>query len=70
MQSAMNMAVNEASRQIWIGNAQGSISSPSFVKTYVCPAVGFMVDCSLITMRAQPVSSDRHVRFLLLYEVE
>jgi Flp pilus assembly protein TadG len=55
MQSAMNMAVNEASRQIWVGNAQGNMSSLSFVTNYVCPAVGFLVDCSLLTMRVQPV---------------
>jgi Flp pilus assembly protein TadG len=55
MQSALNYAVNEASRQIWIGNAQGSMSSTSFVTSYVCPAVNFMIDCSLLTMRVQPV---------------
>jgi len=55
MQSAMNYAVSEGSRQIWIGKAQGSMSSTNFVTNYVCPAIGFMVDCSLITMRVQPI---------------
>ena len=55
IQSAMNFAVSEGSRQIWLGNAQGSMSSTNFVTNYVCPNVGFMVDCSLITMRVQPI---------------
>jgi Flp pilus assembly protein TadG len=55
MQSAMNFAVSEGARQIWLGKAQGSMSSANFVNGFVCPAVGFMVDCSLLTMRVQPV---------------
>jgi Flp pilus assembly protein TadG len=55
MQSAMNYAVSEGSRQIWLGNAQGSMSSANFVTNFVCPTIGFMVDCSLITMRVQPI---------------
>jgi len=55
MQSAMNFAVSEGSRQIWIGNAQGPMSSTNFVTNFVCPSVGFMIDCTLITMRVSPV---------------
>jgi Flp pilus assembly protein TadG len=55
MQSAMNYAVSEGSREIWLGHAQGSMSSLNFVTTYVCPKVNFMVDCSLLTMRVQPI---------------
>jgi Flp pilus assembly protein TadG len=55
VQSALNLAVNEASREIWIGKAQGTMTSASFVTNFVCPSVSFMLDCSLITMRVQPI---------------
>jgi Flp pilus assembly protein TadG len=55
VQSAMNYAVSEAARDIWIGNAQGNMTSPAFVTNFVCPKVGFMLDCSLITMRVTPI---------------
>jgi hypothetical protein len=72
IQAALNFAVSEATRQIWTGTAQGSLSSTSFVNSYVCPTLGGMVDCSLITMRVRPVrpfSSTDFWGFMNLYSL-
>jgi hypothetical protein len=56
VQAAMNLAVTISMRAIWTGQAQGPIASTPFVNSYICPQMGGMIDCNLITVRAQKIS--------------
>lgn len=57
VQAAMNMAVTTGMRAIWTGTAQGPIASTDFVTNYICPKMGGMIDCSLISIRGTKLAS-------------
>ncbi len=56
VQSAMNLAAAQSMRLIWTGQVQGPISSTSFVTNNLCPIMSGLIDCNLVTVRAQKIA--------------
>ena len=56
VQSAMNLAVGQAARNVWVGNVQGPMVSTSFVTAAVCPTISSLLNCGSIIANVHPIS--------------
>jgi Flp pilus assembly protein TadG len=56
VQSAMNLAVSQAARNVWIGAVQGPMTSASFVTQAVCPTLGSLLSCTGVIANVHPIS--------------
>lgn len=55
MQSILNYSTAVAARMIWTGKVQANEPSASFINTSLCPVIGSLLDCNLLTVRTTPI---------------
>jgi Flp pilus assembly protein TadG len=62
VQSELDNAVNIAARSVQIGGAQAGAGTKSaaFIAKYVCPNISSALDCSLLVVGVQPVTTGQN----------